>query len=263
MDPTAIREEINRLVANGTRLRERELIAQAPQDQRAKIINLITQDPDREILLKAPNFGNEYQTWYSPALPVVEQLLPDRYDEFRNLYKNERRKRLDAETFGIGDYISGIRPYNIGNETALSIAITCFNQQIAIVSTAEERLESVLTDIGRTLHAEILDDELAEARKLLANEYIRPAGVVAGVALEGHLKKLIAEHKISFRRTAVLSNLNGALKDAGVYDVPQWRRIQYLTDVRNLCGHKSEREPKREEVEDLINEAAKIIKTIY
>lgn len=74
---------------------------------------------------------------------------------------------------------------------------------------------------------------------------------------------MISDHKVTFRKKAMLSNLNEALKDAGVYDVPQWRRIQHLTDVRNLCGHKAEREPKREEVEDLVNETAKIVKTLF
>jgi hypothetical protein len=86
---------------------------------------------------------------------------------------------------------------------------------------------------------------------------------VAAVVLEGHLKKLISDHKVPFRRTAVLSNLNVALKDAGVYDVPQWRRIQYLTDIRNLCGHKAERDPERTEAEHLIDEVSKIVKTVF
>jgi hypothetical protein len=68
------------------------------------------------------------------------------------------------------------------------------------------------------LYAEILDEELDEARNLLRDGHIRSAGVVAGVALEGHLKKLIADHKVPFRKKAMLSNLKEALKDAGVYD---------------------------------------------
>lgn len=61
----------------------------------------------------------------------------------------------------------------------------------------------------------------------------------------------------------MLSNLNDALKEAGVYDAPQWRQIQYLTDIRNLCGHKSDRAPERAEVETLINEVAKIVKNLF
>jgi hypothetical protein len=120
-----------------------------------------------------------------------------------------------------------------------------------------------LTDIGRTLHSEILDNELGAAKGLLAASHLRSAGIVAGVALEGHLKKLIADHGIALRRTATLTNLNEALKVAGVYDVVQWRQIMYLTDIRNLCGHRSDRNPERDQVQTLITEVSKIVKTVF
>jgi hypothetical protein len=34
-----------------------------------------------------------------------------------------------------------------------------------------------------------------------------------------------------------ISNLNDQLKSADVIAVPQWRAIQYLADLRNLCDH--------------------------
>jgi hypothetical protein len=138
-----------------------------------------------------------------------------------------------------------------------------FGQQLAIVHTAEERLDSVLTDIGQTLHAEILDNELDAARNLLTASHLRSAGVVAGVVLEGHLKKLLSDHSVTFRKKATLSSLNDALKEAGVYDGPQWRNIQYLTDIRNICGHKDERDPERTQVSELIDGVAKITKTVF
>jgi hypothetical protein len=262
-DRAEIKAEIERLSASGTLLSRRELIAGASGEAQKKLIKSLQDSPQRQQLLQKPNFGREYQTWYSPALKVVEQLLPDRYQEFRDLYKDDRRKRLHSTTFGIADYISGIRPYDVDEKAALSLALSAFDQQIAIVGTAEGRLDSVLTDISRTLHAEILDNELSAARNLLKVSHVRSAGVIAGVALEGHLKKLIADHSVSFRKTATLSNLNEALKSAGVYDAPQWRQIQYLTDIRNLCGHKNDRDPTQDEVHDLIDEVEKIIKNLF
>jgi hypothetical protein len=263
VDRTAIKAEINRLVDEGDLLRRREMIAHASEEDRKKFTEIVKDDPDKAKLLKKPNFATEYQAWYSPCLRTVAQLLSDRYDEFKDLYLRSRRKELAADTFGIADYISGIRPYSFGPKTAQNLMATCFEQQIAIVGTAEARLDSVLTDISRTLYAEILDDELGAARSLLTASHLRSAGVVAGVALEGHLKKMISDHKITFRKVATLSNLNNALKDAGVYDAPQWRQIQYLTDIRNLCGHKGDRNPERAEVEDLINGVAKIVMNLF
>jgi hypothetical protein len=263
VDRDAIKSEIRQLIKDGAQLWERELIANASDQERRGIANLVAEDPDRAKLLKKPNFGAEYQPWYSQALRLVEQLLPDRYAEFRALYKDERRKTLDIETYGVADYIGNYAPVNFRPGSSSERALNCFKRQIDIASTAENRLDSFLTDLGRAVHGELLDEELVGARKLLADGSVRAAGVIAGVALEAHLKKLVADHGVSFRKKAMLSNLNEALKDAGVYDIPQWRRIQHLTDIRNLCGHSSEREPKPDEVEDLITETARIVKTLF
>jgi hypothetical protein len=139
-----------------------------------------------------------------------------------------------------------------------------FARQIDILRTAEARLDSLLTEITRQLQAAVLDDEVASARALLSAGHVRSAGVVAGVVLEAHLKQLAIDHSVSLgRRKAVLSSINDALKDADVYDIPAWRRVQFLTDIRNLCAHKSERDPSTDEVRTLIDDVDKIVKTLF
>jgi hypothetical protein len=265
-----------------------EMVASQPPDKReqyAKAYQAINRElknvsPEAEVsqdggaldtvfddLLGRHDFPSEYQEWYSLALRVVEQLLPDRYPEFKEFYRAARRKEIDIETYSIANYIAGIRMTRVyDNEPAFnaaSVAMNKFGQQISIVGTAEQRLNSVLNDIGQTLHAEILDNELDAARNLLTASHLRSAGVVAGVVLEGHLKKLITDHSVTFRKKPMLSNLNDALKEAGVYDGPRWRNIQYLTDIRNICGHKDERDPERSQVVELIDGVARITKTLF
>jgi len=65
------------------------------------------------------------------------------------------------------------------------------------------------------------------------------------------------------RKKATLSNLNDVLKNSTVYDVPQWRRVQYLADIRNLCAHKSDRDPTADEVRGLIDEVDKLVRTVF
>jgi hypothetical protein len=48
-----------------------------------------------------------------------------------------------------------------------------------------------------------------------------------------------------------------------VTTVPQWRFIQHLGDIRNLCDHAKEREPTKEEIEDLVAGTEKVLKTIF
>lgn len=213
------------------------------------------------------NFKTEYQSWYSRSLRVIEQLLPDRYEEFRELYKLSRRKTIDVETYGIYDYLAGITVTRaFGTELVFNnveVAMQKLDQQVNILRSVSARLDSLIVDIHRVLQASIIDDELAAARALLRSKHIRSAGVIAGVTLEAHLKQLVRDHQISMRKTANLANLNEALKSSQVYGVPEWRQIQHIGDIRNLCAHKSDREPAEEEVTQMINQVDRIIHSIY
>jgi len=46
-------------------------------------------------------------------------------------------------------------------------------------------------------------------------------------------------------------------------DVANWRWIQRLGDIRNLCAHAKDREPTKDEVLELVNGVEKCIKTIF
>ena len=53
------------------------------------------------------------------------------------------------------------------------------------------------------------------------------------------------------------------LKDANIIDIPQWRSIQYLADIRNLCDHNKKVEPTAEQVDDLVAGVMKVSKTLF
>ena len=87
---------------------------------------------------------------------------------------------------------------------------------------------------------------------------------MAGVVLERHLKEVCGNHGITVRKKAPqISDLNDALKGANVIDLPQWRSIQHLGDLRNLCAHDKESEPTSAQVKDLLAGVAKVTKTIF
>src|SRR5690349_8013672 len=57
-----------------------------------------------------PSFKDEYQTWYSEALAVIRQVLPDRLDDFRRHYhKPKLRKDITFENYHIEDYLQGLQ----------------------------------------------------------------------------------------------------------------------------------------------------------
>ena len=53
------------------------------------------------------------------------------------------------------------------------------------------------------------------------------------------------------------------MKDNEIIDVPTWRFIQHLGDIRNVCDHKKESEPTSDNIDELIKGVEKISKTVY
>jgi len=218
---------------------------------------------------KEKSIQHSYQVWYTKALPVIKQILPDRYEEFVSQYQpSEKRKEIDFLTYTISDYLIGLRvtrgyakeelvnPYNAFSSK--------FQVQLFILHSCLERLDSVLSNIRGTLQAELFDDELSAAEELLKKGHLRAAGALAGVTLERHLSTIAQRRGIRVaKKDPTISDFNDIFKKEGVYDLPDWRFIQRLGDLRNLSVHFKEREPTKEEVDELIKGVQKVVKTMF
>jgi len=192
--------------------------------------------------------GRSYQRWYTRSLPLVRQLLPDRLNDFTLLYEGTKDEN------GIRDSLLG---FGSGFPRERLQAQAC------ILESAAERLDDKLNNLRGLLQADLFDSEIDAARHLRENGHWRAAGAVAGVVLEAHLKEIADKHQIPIStKTPTLAVLNQALKDADILDIPTWRWIQRLGDLRNLCDHKKEREPTPDEVDELIDGADKVTKTL-
>ena len=214
-------------------------------------------------------FEREYQSWYTESCAVVRQLIPDRLAEFQELYKgNGKRKGATSETYHIQDWLNGLRA---GRQYSgekyyddLGIMTMRFQTQVAIVTAVGSRFESSLHDIRQLVQADLFDSELEAARELLKHGFTRAAGAVAGVVLEKHLGQVSANHSVSTRKKdPTVSDLNDLLKSAGVLDIPAWRSVQRLGDLRNLCDHNKHREPTSDEVLEMIDGVEKLAKTLF
>ena len=214
-------------------------------------------------------FDGNYQRWYTEACAVIRQLLPDRLDEFEALYEADpKRKGLDATSYRIQDWLVGLRaaPNIYGSKIFddFTVVAMLFTVQLQILKSAESRFESSLFDIRQLVQADLLDSELESARELLRNGFLRAAGVVSGVVLEKHLAQVCSNHGVSVRKKhPTIAYFNDLLKDNNVLDVPTWRFVQRLADLRNLCGHNRQREPSEAEVGELIDGVDKISKTLF
>lgn len=209
-------------------------------------------------------FAKSYQYWYSEALPLVKQLLPDRFGDFVRLYeKPKSRKEINFESYRIEDACQGLRTSLGGSIRAdQSSAVPLLSQQIAIVEAIKRRFVSSLFDIKQLVQADLFDSELDGAKELLKNNFFRAAGAISGVVLEGHLKQVCDNHGLP-KKSGTIAVLNDTLKATNVIDLPQHRHIQFLGDLRNKCSHKNSDEPCKEEIDDLIQGVNKVVKTIF
>ena len=222
----------------------------------------------KKVIARLPSFKEAYQPWYSEARSLIKQLLPDRLADFvRHYEKPKPRKDISFENYRIEDYLQGLnvtRGFEKAKVVGPDAAIPHFRQQLSILQAVKSRFESSLYDIHQLVQADLFDSELEAALELARSRFTRAAGVVAGVVLEKHLRQFCDNRGLKISKKAPgISDLNNVLKEAGVVDVPQWRFIQHLGDIRNICGHDKKSHPKTEQVDDLIVGVSKTIKTLF
>jgi hypothetical protein len=212
------------------------------------------------------SFHIKYQEWYSKAVKIAQFLAPDRFQEFKSYYEiDPRRKSLGYGTYVIQDFIKGVIPggYNYTNFDSTEQTLKCLYNQYTILNSLKPRVNSILADISEALYIELQDTELTTAKTLLKVN-LRAAGVIAGVVLEGYLLKIVTKHEIKpAKKHLALADLNELLKSNNLYDTTTWRKIAYLGDIRNYCAHKKDKEPTKEQVEELIEGANWVIKNVY
>lgn len=219
--------------------------------------------------LKSKDLGKlnlDYQSWYTRALAVVKLLTPERALDFQEAYKVEKRKEINYATYAISDYLMNLVVKRGGvpifdTEQAFTARLL---KQLGILAAAIEAAPSALYNLRTLVRAEFMDSDIASAKELVKAGHLRAAGVVCGVVLENHLRMVAEQHQIVFRKkNIVISDANDALKEKLVFDVPMWRLIQRLADIRNLCAHSKDREPRPDEVDDLIVGTEKVIKEVF
>lgn len=242
----------------------------SPEDLARGLKKLGNEKVVKEFLRSLPSFRDTYQLWYSEAKALVRQLLPDRLPDFASHYEKPKpRKDITHESYKIEDYLQHLSVTRTHGETVTKLvgpeaAIPQFRQQLAILKSAKLRFESSLFDIRQLVQADLLDSELEAAAELARNKFTRAAGAVAGVVLERHLGQVCENHGIKIaKKSPGISDLNDALKNANVIDIPAWRSIQHLADIRNLCDHDKNAEPTTDQVNDLVAGVMKVTKTLF
>jgi Asp-tRNA(Asn)/Glu-tRNA(Gln) amidotransferase C subunit len=234
--------ELDKLIEYAGELQNAMWLSCRPDDFKAKVKNQFKGDNDKyeEFLREVPDFGAEYQTWYSVAQAVIKQVLPDRLADFVSHYEHPRnRKQIDYQSYVIRDFLQGIVVTRIGaKDVDGSAAISQFTQQVNILKAARKALQSSLMDLKSVVQADLFDSEIDASGALAKSGYLRAAGAICGVVLEKHLQHVCDIHKIKVtKKNPGISDLIQLLKDNNTITVTLWRFIQSLADTRNICDH--------------------------
>lgn len=205
-------------------------------------------------------FLEKYEIWYSKSCAVIKQFLPHRLNDFSLLYRNEKRKEIKASNYTISDALRALRREHIfGPQTALS----CLIGQVRMLEACLDIFDSQVYNIQTILQADIFDSEIDSAKHLLKMGFLRAAGAICGVVLEKHFSSVCERRGlVPKKKNPTIADYNDILKD-NAYDTIEWRRIQRLGDIRNLCDHSKSREPRKDEVEELISGTERTIKTVF
>jgi hypothetical protein len=259
-------KDLEKLISTGQRLELAMRQYCMPEEFERQVKEQLGKEADK-VIKELPSFKNGYQRWYSESLVLIRQLLPDRIEDFVRHYQIPKgRKDITSDNYRIEDCLQGlsvIRGYDKEKVVGLEAAVPHFAQQLAIVEAAQARFSSSLFEMRQLMQADFLDSEMAAAEELAKHKYVRASGALAGVAIEKHLAQVCADHNIPIsKKNPNISDFNEALRSNGVIDVPQWRFVQHLADIRNLCDHGRKPEPTPEQVTDLLAGVKKIIKTV-
>lgn len=259
--------DLEKLIKRGNELHMAMQLGCYPEQFKEQLKKQLKEKTE-EFIKGLPSFNTEYQSWYSEALALLRQVLPDRMQDFiRHYEKPKGRKEISYENYRIEDYLQGLtvtRGTYKEKVVGTDAAIPHFRQQLAIVEAAQGRFDSSLFDILHIVQADLLDSELESAEHLAKSKFFRAAGAVAGVVLERHLGQVCNDRQITIsKKNPTISDFNEALKANGVIDIPQWRFIQHLADIRNICDHAKTPDPTQDQVADLLAGVKKVIKTVY
>jgi len=116
-----------------------------------------------------------------------------------------------------------------------------------------------LQGITELVHGELFADFLDMANHLLDEEYKDPAAVIAGAALETHLRQLCGKQEIQIEvntttgiRAKKANQMNADLAKASVYGKLDQKNVTAWLDLRNKAAHGKFNEYTKEQVEVML-----------
>lgn len=129
---------------------------------------------------------------------------------------------------------------------------------IGILVSLRRDVEAGFTrSLEELVHADVFADFLDMASELLRKGYKDPAAVLAGSALESHLRKLAGKHVVSTHhggRPKKAETMNADLVKVGAYNKIEQKSVSAWLGIRNDAAHGNYGNYDRAQVEALVRD---------
>ena len=156
---------------------------------------------------------------YSEAITVCASTIT-RLTAIGSVYERQSRRILDRQGSSLPFYAEQLQ----GILKALRLDV----------------VDGYLRTVQQEAHAEVFADLLQMADHLVADRHHLPAAVIAGAALEAHLRALAERSgvSVSWRNAPKRAGrLNDDLAKAGAYTKAEHKQIIAWQDLRNVAAH--------------------------
>ena len=172
----------------------------------------------------------DYQMWFSSSHHLVKEYLPDRENEFTDLYGGTTGIITRLELRGPRFILISKIIYEWKRDFLIQRSILSSIPPLAKIK--EKTLRKILT-------SDLVNSEIEEA-EFLFEKHHRAAGAVAGVALERYLKTLCDINNISYKNNGIksLAQLLYQNKPSKL-DNTELSNMEFLGKIRNQCTHPS------------------------
>ena len=135
--------------------------------------------------------------------------------------------------------------------------MNAIRHQGSILAALEVHFDGALRRLEQLVHMEMAMSELDAAEILCRAKQVRAAGMLAGVALERHLTRVLSLHVAAsdLPKKPTLGPMTNVLWANGLCDAATRTRLETYAVLRNHCAHapgEDQSEPTVGEVRELI-----------
>lgn len=206
-----------------------------------------------------------YEAWYTKALNIVQNLIPDRLEDFVSAYKQNRTAPPTFSNYSIQDYFLGIKveKSSIAEFNPGRLFKQLVLRQAGILSSAL-RSQTVSEAVSESVSQEnFYRRAFEQAEKLFQIGKTRPAGVFAAIVIDNYLRWLWKKRNLNINdKEFSLAEINDYLHKFQTYKEVTHIRIQSLIPTTEACLDPEKKPPSKKEIELLIDNVRKVIGTV-